>query len=153
MTTPRGLTQPDTSFIGTQYQGIHHAPFTQRTHTTTNTTPQRLPSWRVNTQKLRKTRNHITPHTNNHNSCPCAVHARVHYTVLTQHPTHTTTNHTKADCTTRASTRTTLMPQTPNNAPTYPKTHQHMECKHLRKKNDCTQPHPLGACVHPITQQ
>ena len=31
--TPRGLTQPITSFIGLAYQGIHHAPQKQKTQT------------------------------------------------------------------------------------------------------------------------
>ena len=42
--TPQGLSQAPTSFIGSRYQGIHHAPFTACHHThpthTTNHTPQ-----------------------------------------------------------------------------------------------------------------
>ena len=36
MTTPRGLTQPFTSFIGSACQGIHHAPLITNTQTTTH---------------------------------------------------------------------------------------------------------------------
>ena len=40
--TPRGLSRPDTSFIGSWYQGIHRAPLNTYTHT------------RINTKKLNK---------------------------------------------------------------------------------------------------
>jgi hypothetical protein len=33
LTAPRGLSRPPTSFIGSWYQGIHHAPFITYTHT------------------------------------------------------------------------------------------------------------------------
>ena len=62
MTTPRGLTQPFTSFIGSACQGIHHTPVTKHTDTQTN---------RYKHQNTKK------------------KDTRVHYTVLTQHnPTH-----------------------------------------------------------------
>lgn len=32
LTTPRGISQPPTSFIGSQCQGIHHAPFNTYKH-------------------------------------------------------------------------------------------------------------------------
>ena len=53
MTAPRGITQPPTSFIGSQCQGIHHAPLYTyntknqrkiRNYTTTNHTPTPNPN-------------------------------------------------------------------------------------------------------------
>ena len=62
MATPRGITQPHTSFIGSACQGIHHTPVTKHTDTQTN---------RYKHQNTKK------------------KDTRVHYTVLTQHnPTH-----------------------------------------------------------------
>ena len=62
LATPRGITQPHTSFIGSACQGIHHTPVTKHTDTQTN---------RYKHQNTKK------------------KDTRVHYTVLTQHnPTH-----------------------------------------------------------------
>ena len=62
MATPRGITQPHTSFIGSACQGIHHTPVTKHTDTQTN---------RYKHQNTKK------------------KDTRVHYTVLTQHNPHT----------------------------------------------------------------
>src|SRR6476469_4141006 len=52
LTAPRGITQPPTSFIGSQCQGIHHAPLNTyntknqrkiRNYTTTNNTTHAKP--------------------------------------------------------------------------------------------------------------
>ena len=52
LTAPRGISQPPTSFIGSQCQGIHHAPLNtyntknqkmRKNHTTTNHTPPTRP--------------------------------------------------------------------------------------------------------------
>ena len=67
MATPRGITQPHTSFIGSACQGIHHTPVTKHTDTQTN---------RYKHQNTKK------------------KDTRVHYTVLTQHnPTHKQPQH------------------------------------------------------------
>ena len=53
LTAPRGISQPPTSFIGSQCQGIHHAPLNtyntknqkmRKNHTTTNHTPPTHPT-------------------------------------------------------------------------------------------------------------
>ena len=67
LATPRGITQPHTSFIGSACQGIHHTPVTKHTDTQTN---------RYKHQNTKK------------------KDTRVHYTVLTQHnPTHKQPQH------------------------------------------------------------
>ncbi|WP_234459527.1 hypothetical protein, partial [Corynebacterium macginleyi] len=68
--------------------------------------------------------------------------ARVHYTVLTQHPnqqTHTTTTMTRIH---QPGTQTGTMPQTPNNAPTYNNTHFHIHGHFLRMSQSTI--HTLG---------
>ena len=90
MATPRGITQPHTSFIGSACQGIHHTPVTKHTDTQTN---------RYKHQNTKK------------------KDTRVHYTVLTQHnPTHNQPqqrSHVR-----RAQQEQPMLPQTPNSAPT-----------------------------------
>ena len=83
LTAPRGLSQPPTSFIGSQCQGIHHAPLLtyktqkpiieiahQRTTTTTPTPP--IP----HTVQKRQPRGH-----NGH----CSLDARNHYPQIKHH--------------------------------------------------------------------
>ena len=90
MATPRGITQPHTSFIGSACQGIHHTPVTKHTDTQTN---------RYKHQNTKK------------------KDTRVHYTVLTQHnPTHKQPQ--QAIRVRRAQQEQPMLPQTPNSAPT-----------------------------------
>ena len=93
LATPRGITQPHTSFIGSACQGIHHTPVTKHTDTQTI---------KVQTPKHKK------------------KDTRVHYTVLTQHNPHMTpSDNDRRRLTTRGPTRThkPVLPQTPNSAP------------------------------------
>ena len=67
LTTPRGLTQSHTSFIGSACQGIHHTPV-EKTQQAKNT--------KTKIEQTKKKKD-----------------ARVHYTVLTQHTPTTTGTH------------------------------------------------------------
>ena len=90
LATPRGITQPHTSFIGSACQGIHHTPVTKHTDTQTN---------RYKHQNTKK------------------KDTRVHYTVLTQHnPTHKQPQ--QVTRVRRAQQEQPMLPQTPNSAPT-----------------------------------
>src|ERR1700748_2290817 len=74
LAAPRGLSQPPTSFIGSQCQGIHHAPLN-----TYNTKPKVLKK----TLKL-----HINTHKNTNPkrvSAPCVLDARNHYPQIKHH--------------------------------------------------------------------
>ena len=80
--TPRGLTQPITSFIGLAYPGIHHAPKKQKTHTFFTHRQQKIPRTKPQKRKNKQQQ---------HNYRCYFYRIRVHYTVLTQHTTpHTT---------------------------------------------------------------
>ena len=74
MTTPRGLTQPYTSFIGSACQGIHHAPLVTNTQpTTTNPhTSRKLTIAGVNNKTQKNKRNYTTQQTN-HTKCSPTV--------------------------------------------------------------------------------
>ena len=135
MTTPRGLTQPYTSFIGSACQGIHHAPSitnTQPTHKSHHKKQQPKHAG-VNYTKHKRTEitqtTHPPPSTNQKGQQTkggnsMRFNARVHYTVLTQHPTPTTQPppNTKGFNSVLPAWVDIqgIMPQTPNNAPTYP---------------------------------
>ena len=80
LATPRGITQPHTSFIGSACQGIHHTPVTKHTDTQTN---------RYKHQNTKK------------------KDTRVHYTVLTQHNPHTQPTTTKVADSRKGPTGTT----------------------------------------------
>ena len=74
MAAPRGISQPPTSFIGSQCQGIHHAPLNTYKH------------------KTIKQRNHTTtaPHTKHTRTetrthSPCGTDARNHYPRIKHH--------------------------------------------------------------------
>ena len=102
------------------------------TNTTTTTTKAAVIRAGVNTQNTKEQRNH-TNHTQRHHTQSEAtrmrLNARVHYTVLTQHPT-PTNNHESLITTAapRAGYNQGTMPQTPNNAPS-------------------THPYAINACV------
>ena len=81
LATPRGITQPHTSFIGSACQGIHHTPVTKHTDTQTI---------KVQTPKHKK------------------KDTRVHYTVLTQHNPHTQPTTTNVASPHESPTGTTL---------------------------------------------
>src|SRR3954469_6799912 len=79
LTAPRGITQPPTSFIGSQCQGIHHAPLN-----TYNTKNQK--SFELKNSEI------AHPHTNRHpiptNREPgatCVQDARNHYPQIKHH--------------------------------------------------------------------
>ena len=83
--TPRGLTQPITSFIGLAYPGIHRAPKKQKTQT-----------FHAQTTKNTKNKNHKKEKQTTTTNIVVAINyyrIRVHYTVLTQHTTPTNNTH------------------------------------------------------------
>ena len=97
--TPRGLTQPITSFIGLAYPGIHHAPKKQKTQTFFTHRQQKIPRTKPQKRKNKQQQ---------HNYRCYFYRIRVHYTVLTQHTTpHTTPN--KRPCLPGVIHRTTLV--------------------------------------------
>ena len=67
MATPRGITQPHTSFIGSACQGIHHTPVTK--HTDTQTIKVQTPKHKKERYSRPLYSSHTTqpPHTTNHN--------------------------------------------------------------------------------------
>ena len=73
LTTPRGISQPPTSFIGSQCQGIHHAPLN-----TYNTKNQFEKNCTSNTHN----NNHQPRKTGSH---PCVLDARNHYPQIKHH--------------------------------------------------------------------
>jgi hypothetical protein len=75
LTTPRGISQPPTSFIGSQCQGIHHAPLN-----TYNTKPKAI----FQTLKLhiRHQKAHTTRRRHAHIRC---LDARNHYPQIKHH--------------------------------------------------------------------
>ena len=78
--TPRGLTQPITSFIGLAYPGIHHAPYNKKHKHI------------VHAQTTKNTKNKTTKKKNKQQPFIVVFYRiRVHYTVLTQHTTPQTT--------------------------------------------------------------
>ena len=69
---------------------------------------------------IKEKRNHTNTHKQTTKSNPSGVfNARVHYTVLTQHPNHTQPTPTVSTRIMVRHTKRGIMPQTPNNAPTY----------------------------------
>ena len=69
---------------------------------------------------IKEKRNHTNTHKQTTKAIhPCVFNARVHYTVLTQHPNHNPPTHTVSTRIMVRHTKKGIMPQTPNNAPTY----------------------------------
>ena len=84
MTTPRGITQSHTSFIGSACQGIHHAPLSNKhnnTHPTTHRRQRHVPGY--------------TTHTHTKNILQ--RRKMLASTIQFSHTTPTTTNHTNSD--------------------------------------------------------
>ena len=84
LTTPRGITQSHTSFIGSACQGIHHAPFSNKhnnTHPTTHRRQRHVPGY--------------TTHTHTKNILQ--RRKMLASTIQFSHTTPTTTNHTNSD--------------------------------------------------------
>jgi hypothetical protein len=83
LTAPRGLSRPPTSFIGSWYQGIHHAPFITYTHP---------PTRRVHTAATQGRHTHAAPRRGRAHSR--AAHGprsvQVHQSTTTQRPRNTT---------------------------------------------------------------
>ena len=97
MTTPRGLTQPYTSFIGSACQGIHHAPSITNTPTTThkphNTKPcSQHVAATSELDKINKKKNHIT-HTRHHPQKQMASCEMLASTIQFSHNTPTSNKH------------------------------------------------------------
>jgi hypothetical protein len=74
LTAPRGITQPPTSFIGSQCQGIHHAPLN-----TYNTKPKVIQNFEIAHQHTRK---HQPP---KRAGATCVPDARNHYPQIKHH--------------------------------------------------------------------
>ena len=106
LATPRGITQPHTSFIGSACQGIHHTPVTKHTDTQTN---------RYKHQNTKK------------------KDTRVHYTVLKQHNTQNNTITTIGNHITsrRSHKEQNRLSQTPNShdKPKTSLTQPHKQCQ------------------------
>ena len=117
MTTPRGLTQPFTSFIGSACQGIHHAPLITNTQTTTHKHAGGHTS-ELDKKLIKEKRNH----TNTHKQTTRPIHLclMLASTIQFSHNTPTTPcQHKKCQQALWSGTKKGIMPQTPNNAPTY----------------------------------
>ena len=118
MTTPRGLTQPFTSFIGSACQGIHHAPLITNTQTTTHKHAGGHTS-ELDKKLIKEKRNH----TNTHKQTTKAIHLvclMLASTIQFSHNTPTTPcQHEPCQQALWSGTKKGIMPQTPNNAPTY----------------------------------
>ena len=100
LTTPRGLSRPTTSFIGSWYQGIHRTPL----HTYNNTykqpphtEPQRALHTRIECRHHQKLTNFLLNHTPTTPATPTRglpalparnKDARIHYALLKQHTPH-----------------------------------------------------------------
>ena len=78
MTAPRGLSQPPTSFIGSQCQGIHHAPLNTYKHKTNirNCTSENTNQPTTSPPKGRRP--------GRHTGC-CSLDARNHYPQIKHH--------------------------------------------------------------------
>ena len=88
LTAPRGITQPPTSFIGSQCQGIHHAPLNTYNTKPKNESPTHTPS----AETPKDTRGHQKNCTSDtqkpapqKGTDPCALDARNHYPQIKHH--------------------------------------------------------------------
>ena len=107
LATPRGITQPHTSFIGSACQGIHHTPVTK--HTDTQTIKVQTPKHKKERYSRPLYSSHTTqpPHTTNHNQAAsrhegptgttlcCPRHPTVHQRIsnlLSRKPAYPPTN-------------------------------------------------------------
>src|SRR3954454_16358933 len=77
LTAPRGITQPPTSFIGSQCQGIHHAPL--NTYNTKNQKIYELKNSEIAHQHTKSARPHKGTDTT------CVLDARNHYPQIKHH--------------------------------------------------------------------
>ena len=124
LATPRGLTQPHTSFIGPACQGIHHTPVTQ------NNNYGRYKNCRqLNKQKLHK-----------RTRCSRPLYSS-HTTHTPRRPTTTTDDQPTMECHNKEHT---MLPQTPNSMPTH---HNICRCKtyliSMHPSVHTFQPHPI----------
>ena len=97
LATPRGITQPHTSFIGSACQGIHHTPVTK--HTDTQTIKVQTPKHKKERYSRPLYSSHTTqpPHTTNHTQAAsrhesptgttlcCPRHPTVHQRIIFCH--------------------------------------------------------------------
>ena len=149
MTTPRGLTQPFTSFIGSACQGIHHAPLITNTQTTTHKHAGGHTS-ELDKKLIKEKRNH----TNTHKQTTKAIHLvclMLASTIQFSHNTPTTPcQHEPCQQALWSGTKKGIMPQTPNNAPTYKQftfTTVHGTC--ITKRHSNTWSCLIRVCVPP----
>ena len=85
LTTPRGISQPPTSFIGSQCQGIHHAPLNTYNTKPKNESPTHTPQGTCGHQKnCTSDTKKPTPPTRRHEHIRC-LDARNHYPQIKQH--------------------------------------------------------------------
>ncbi len=97
LTTPRGLSRPPTSFIGSWYQGIHRTPLTTYNNTYKHTPTAPHTSAPPPRPECRQTTKNSTKHTNQKLIRHALQNkdARIHYALLkqhtptTEHPSHT----------------------------------------------------------------
>ena len=103
------------------------------------------------TKKLiKEKRNHTNTHKQTTKSNPSGVlNARVHYTVLTQHPNHTPPTRTVSTRIMVRHTKKGIMPQTPNNAPTYKQLTSHVHGTRITKRHSNTWSCLIRVCVPP----
>ena len=142
LTAPRGISQPPTSFIGSQCQGIHHAPLNTYKHKT-------------------NIRNCTSAHKAHHRPKPAVtpLRARCSQPLSTNQTPHPTTkrgdnNHTLAGATTPGSPRSGrrghpgLLSQSPIVCPVIPRrpAPPHNRGAHPRSRHVCCAPEP-----HPTT--
>ena len=112
MTAPRGITQPPTSFIGSQCQGIHHAPLntynTKPKNESPTHTPPRKADLHAGIRKICITRDD-NPHkdTHPHKEGRPFTQAIISMLATTIHKSNTTPHHQSG-----ATTRTPNPPQT-----------------------------------------
>ena len=101
---------------------------------------------------IKEKRNHTNTHKQTTKAIhPCVFNARVHYTVLTQHPNHTLPTQKVSTSHMVRHKKRGIMPQTPNNAPTYKQqllfTVHGQQC--VTKRHSNTWILPLRCVFHP----
>ena len=122
MATPRGITQPHTSFIGSACQGIHHTPVTKHTDTQTIT---------VNNTKTQKRKILASTIQFSHNTTPTRTSKQ-------PPPAHD-----------KGPTRThkPVLPQTPNSAPMLSNLLSRTTCASPTQHHTANNP-PTGSTPH-----
>jgi hypothetical protein len=139
LTTPRGISQPPTSFIGSQCQGIHHAPLN-----TYNTKPKMSHSKKLSSKLHINTQTHPPQKTRDDHAC--MSDARNHYPQIKHHtppPKHEATTSPIPGFPQRDEEIAGLLSQSPIVCPTIPSPAS--ITRHPYRLNVCCapEPHPL----------